>query len=97
LNAWHQDQVTKRPEGGEVLASSLLLRERGAPLRRPHLHGAGAPEFHNDFLADMIEKRGARDRARSPPRRGQGERGASVDDALLADRIARFFRTRDAA
>jgi GMP synthase-like glutamine amidotransferase len=97
LNAWHQDQVTKRPEGARVLASSPFC-ENAALLYGDRIFTVQAhPEFHNDFLADMIEKRGRGivpdpllDAAKASVER-------PVDDALLADRIARFFKARDAA
>ena len=97
LNAWHQDQVTKAPEGARVLASSPFC-ENAALLYGDRIFTVQAhPEFHNDFLADMIERRGRGlvpdpllDAAKASVER-------PTDDALLADRIARFFQTREAA
>jgi GMP synthase-like glutamine amidotransferase len=91
LNAWHQDQVTVRPEGATVVATTdfcenaaLLYDDRMFTVQ-PH------PEFRNDFLRGLIDKRGrglvpdalldaATDRLGTPP-----------DSPKMADRIAQFF------
>ncbi len=58
LNAWHQDQVTKRPEGARVLAGSefctngVLAYGDTIWTLQPH------PEFSTAFVAGLIEKRG---------------------------------------
>jgi len=58
LNAWHQDQVTRRPEGATVLASSpqcenaMLAYGTKALTIQPH------PEFGNDFVEGLVKNRG---------------------------------------
>ena len=58
LNAWHQDQVTKLPEGARVLAGNascangILAYGDTIWTLQPH------PEFRTGFVADLIEKRG---------------------------------------
>lgn len=69
LNAWHQDQVTERPEGARVLASSdfcenaILAYGDTIWTVQPH------PEFTPDFIDGLIRTRGK----------------GVVPDALLAD------------
>ena len=58
LNAWHQDQVIKRPDGARVLAGNqfcangILAYGDTIWTLQPH------PEFSTDFVAELIEKRG---------------------------------------
>ena len=91
LNAWHQDQVTVKPEGAQVLASTefcenaaLLYDDRMFTVQ-PH------PEFRREFVEGLITHRGpglvpdpilkaATDRLDTP-----------TDSAPMSDRIARFF------
>ena len=91
LNAWHRDQVTKVPQGAEVVASSEFC-ENAALLYddlmfsvQPH------PEFRPDFVEGLMRTRGpglvpdqlmaeARDRLTQP-----------LDDQTMAGRIAAFF------
>jgi len=58
LNAWHQDQVTRRPDGARVLAGNdfctngILAYGDKIWTLQPH------PEFTTSFVAGLIEKRG---------------------------------------
>ena len=58
MNAWHQDQVTKLPEGARVLAGNdfcpngILAYGDAIWTVQPH------PEFKSDFVGELIEKRG---------------------------------------
>ncbi len=58
LNAWHQDQVTERPKEARVLAGNdfcvngILAYGDHIWTAQPH------PEFSNDFVRGLIEKRG---------------------------------------
>ena len=97
LNAWHQDQVTQRPEGATLCAThefcenAALLYDNRAFTVQAH------PEFANDFLAGLIETRG---RGRVPDARLAAAReqlGQPTDNARLADRIAHFFKERQLA
>lgn len=58
INAWHQDQVVKRPSGANVIArtdfcenAGLLYGDRIWTIQ-PH------PEYDADFIAGLIENRG---------------------------------------
>jgi GMP synthase-like glutamine amidotransferase len=96
LNAWHQDQVTRKPEAAEVIASTdfcenaaLLYDDRMFTVQ-PH------PEVRKEFVEGLIKFRGpglvpdpvlkaATDRIDTP-----------LDSPSMADRIATFFLTHQA-
>jgi GMP synthase (glutamine-hydrolysing) len=95
LLAWHQDQITRLPEGARVVGSSdfcpyaMLEYGDNALTLQPH------PEFTADFIADLLAARGEvlpqgiRDRV-------DRERFAAAETALFADRIAEVLqRGRD--
>ena len=101
LNSWHQDQVTVKPEGAEVAASSPFCANAALVYGgrdRPWAFTVQAhPEFKSDFLHDLIETRG---RGLVPDPlldAAQASLEHPVDDAELAERIARFFKERVAA
>ncbi len=58
LNAWHQDQVVKRPDGAEVLASSPFCENAVLIYDEKALTIQAHPEFGTDFVKGLIEKRG---------------------------------------
>jgi GMP synthase-like glutamine amidotransferase len=94
LNAWHQDQVVKRPPGATVCASNDFC-ENAALLYGDRIFTVQAhPEFHPAFTADIIEKRG-RGLVPDPLLDAATARlDASIDDRRFADAIGSFFRTR---
>jgi GMP synthase (glutamine-hydrolysing) len=94
LNAWHQDQVVQRPPGATLCASSDFC-ENAALLYGDRIFTVQAhPEFHRDFAADIIEKRG-RGLVPDPLLDAATARlDAPLDDARLAQAIGDFFRTR---
>lgn len=97
LNAWHQDQVTRRPEGAEVVAGSPFCENAALAYGDRILTVQAHPEFSRPFLAEMIEKRG---RGIVPDPLLDAAKAAleqPTDEARLADRIARFFHERVAA
>ncbi|EYD78344.1 GMP synthase [Rubellimicrobium mesophilum DSM 19309] len=97
LNAWHQDQVTQRPEGAEVVASSPFCENAALVYGDRAFTVQAHPEFNRPFLADMIEKRG---RGLVPDPLLDAARTAveqPLDDDKLASRIARFFHEGVAA
>ena len=97
LNAWHQDQVTVKPEAAEVVASSPFCANAALVYGDSAFTVQAHPEFTRPFLHDLIEKRG---RGLVPDPlldAAQASLEQPVDDAKLADRIARFFKERVAA
>jgi GMP synthase (glutamine-hydrolysing) len=92
FNAWHQDQVTERPEGAVVLASNAFCENAALLYGDRILTVQPHPEFDAAFIAGLIETRG---------------RGNVPDDLLdaaarnldkptasesFADQMADFFR-----
>lgn len=97
LNAWHQDQVTVRPEGAKVCASSDFCANAALVYGDRIFTVQAHPEFSKPFLADMIEKRG---RGLVPDLlldAAKARLAAPLDDVRLAHRIATFFKTRKIA
>lgn len=91
LNAWHQDQVTRRPEGARVCASSEFCENAALIYGDTILTVQAHPEFHRDFAADIIEKRG-RGLVPDPLLDAAVSRlDQPLDDARVAARIADFF------
>ena len=94
LNAWHQDQVTVRPEGARVCATSDFCENAALVYGDSIFTVQAHPEFHNGFVAEMIEKRG-RGLVPDPLLDAAKARvDVPVDDRRLADDIGRFFRER---
>lgn len=81
LNAWHQDQVTQRPPGAQVLASNGFCENAmlgyGDRIWSLQAH----PEFEAGFLADLIRE----------------NRGGSAPDAVLDAAEARLAQPLDNA
>lgn len=92
LNAWHQDQVTERPEGAQVLASHPFCENAILAYGDRAYTVQAHPEFEDAFLRGLIETRG---RGLVPePVLGAAEAalGQSTGSAELAARIAAFFK-----
>lgn len=93
LNAWHQDQVTKLPEGARVIAGNDFCKYAGLVYGdliytvQPH------PEFSNPVMAEYIGLR--RDPAIYDPAmmdRAFANTERANESSLLAGEIARFFK-----
>jgi GMP synthase-like glutamine amidotransferase len=93
LNAWHQDQITRLPEGAEVIATSPFCRYAALAYDDRAFTLQAHPEFDSPFAKDLIEARGrgvvpdplldaAQTRLRS----------TQIDDTKLARQIADFFK-----
>ena len=92
LNAWHQDQVIEPPEGAEVIATHPFCPYAGLRYGDRALSVQAHPEFDDGFIEGLIESRG---RGVVPDERLDAalERlGGGGDAAVIAARIAAFFR-----
>jgi len=58
LNAWHQDQVTERPEDATVIASSPFCANAVLAYGDKVLTIQAHPEFGSAFVEQLVEKRG---------------------------------------
>ncbi len=92
LNAWHHDQVTRRPEGARVLAGNDFCENAELAYgdtiwtMQPH------PEFDAGFIEALIRARG-RGVVPDPVLDGALARLSTPDDnAEIADRIAAFLK-----
>ncbi len=79
LNAWHQDQVTVKPEGARIIASTPQCAIAGLAYDDTMISVQPHPEFTPEFMAGLIRFRGP----------------GLVPDALLADATARLDRPLD--
>ncbi len=58
LNAWHQDQVTKLPEGAEVTGSNDFCQNAMVSYGDTIWTVQAHPEYGNDFIQGLMETRG---------------------------------------
>ena len=96
LNAWHQDQVVKKPETARVLASTafcqnaaLLYEDRMFSVQ-PH------PEFRKEFMEGLIKFRGPGLVPDATLADATARIETPLDSPSMADRIAEFFLTHQA-
>ena len=96
LNAWHQDQVVKKPETARVLASTsfcqnaaLLYDDRMFSVQ-PH------PEFRKEFMEGLIKFRGPGLVPDATLADATARIETPLDSPSMADRIAEFFLTHQA-
>ena len=97
LNAWHQDQVITAPEGATVVASNdfcrnaALVYDNRAFTVQPH------PEFDSAFIDGLVTHRGPGVVPDAQLAEAAANLNTPVDNAVLADKIARFFKERTVA
>lgn len=92
LNAWHQDQVTRRPADAEVLASNPFCENAILAYGDRAFTVQAHPEYADAFIRGLIETRG---RGRVPDAvldAASAALGKPTDRADIAARIAAFFR-----
>lgn len=97
MNAWHQDQVTAKPEGATVIASSPFCQYAGLAYDTRGLSVQAHPEFTDDFVQGLIDTRG-RGVVPDPLLDAAKDRlGTPLDNGAIANRIAHFFQAARAA
>ena len=92
LNAWHQDQVTERPEGARVLASSGFCENAALAYGDTILTLQPHPEFSAAMLAGLIAHRAG---GVLPPEviaDVNARLDTPLDAARFADHMAAFFK-----
>lgn len=91
LNAWHQDQVTVKPEAAELAGTNatcpIAALRYGDRMYSVQAH----PEFGQEFMDRLMEVRGKGVVPDALLERARGRLGEHLDSALIADRIAAFF------
>jgi GMP synthase (glutamine-hydrolysing) len=92
LNAWHQDQVTKVPEGAKVVgstdfcANAALLYDDVAFTVQPH------PEFQSEFVDGLLKVRAPGIVPEPLIKDGTARLERPLDDRTMAGQIAAFFK-----
>lgn len=92
INAWHQDQVVKAPDGAQVVAygshcaNAALLYPGKAFTVQPH------PEYGDDFIKGLIETRGPGVVPDPLMQDALSRMGRPLDNNRMADQFATFFR-----
>ncbi|MBL8561222.1 MAG: type 1 glutamine amidotransferase [Gemmobacter sp.] len=92
LNAWHQDQVTRRPETATVAACSDFC-ENAALVYGDRIFTVQAhPEFQSDFVDGLMATRGKGVVPDALMEAARARLDQPVDAPILARRIADFFK-----
>lgn len=93
LNAWHQDQVTRRPDGAAPVASNrfcenaALVYDTRAFTVQPH------PEFNGGVVSDFVAlRKGTADYPDDMMDAAVQRAKADDDNTALASKIAAFFK-----
>ncbi|TCO70871.1 type 1 glutamine amidotransferase [Rhodovulum euryhalinum] len=94
LNAWHQDQVIRPPEGAETVGhdafcahAALIYGDRAFSVQ-PH------PEFDRDFITGLMETRAPGVVPEPVLAEARARLDTPTDAGAMAERITRFFRER---
>ncbi|RYH02333.1 type 1 glutamine amidotransferase [Salipiger sp. IMCC34102] len=94
LNAWHQDQVVKKPEGATVIASNDFCANAALVYGDRIFTVQAHPEFETDFTLQLADVRGE---GVVPDELIAGARTASaypIDNAAVAVQMADFLKAR---
>jgi GMP synthase-like glutamine amidotransferase len=93
LNAWHKDQIVRRPEGATVVASNDFCENAALVYDTRAFTVQAHPEFDNPVLADLVlHRKGHPGFPDEVMRRAEAEISKPVGGNTLARRIAEFFR-----
>ena len=57
INAWHQDQVTRPPDGATTVGRSEFCKHAAIIYGKTAYSVQAHPEFHNEFIQAVIDKR----------------------------------------
>lgn len=57
INAWHQDQVTRLPDGATTVGRSAFCENAAIIYGKTAYSVQAHPEFHNEFISSLIDKR----------------------------------------
>ncbi|KAF0677001.1 type 1 glutamine amidotransferase [Profundibacterium mesophilum] len=88
LNAWHQDQVVRPPDGARTLASGAICAHAALACGPHTLTIQPHPEFDDTVTGTLIETRGPGVVPAPLLDAASADLGHALDRALLAERIA---------
>ena len=91
LNAWHRDQVTKRPEGAEVVATHPFCENAARVYGDDAFTVQAHPEFPDEFVDGLMRTRGKGLVPEPLMQAASARLGAENSSSAIADRIAAFF------
>lgn len=92
LNAWHQDQVTKRPADATVLASSPFCENAILAYGNKALSIQAHPEYGGGFIGGLIAKRGRGVVDDDLLNAAQSKLDTPLSNSWMAERMAEFFK-----
>jgi GMP synthase-like glutamine amidotransferase len=94
LNAWHQDQVTQRPPGADMVATNDFC-ENAALVYGDRVFTVQAhPEFENAFTNRLGDERGEGVVPAPLLTAARAAANMPIDNTRIADQMTRFFKTR---
>ena len=91
LNAWHQDQVTRAPEGARVLASNDFCKNAALVYDDIALTLQAHPEFENDFTLRLGHERGEGVVPEPLLTAARATSDEPIDNHFVAEQIADFY------
>lgn len=92
LNAWHRDQVTKVPEGAEVVACNDFCENAALVYGDRAFTVQAHPEFRDAFVDGLMKTRGKGLVPDDLMAKAGARLGSKIDDSAIANRIAEFFK-----
>ncbi|GAA6148746.1 type 1 glutamine amidotransferase [Pseudooceanicola nitratireducens] len=92
LNAWHQDQILRLPEGARLLASSDTCRNAVVAYGDQILTMQPHPEFNAPELSGLLQIKGVEVLSKAEMAKAQADLARPVDNARLARHVADFFQ-----
>ena len=91
MNAWHQDQVTTRPEGAEVVACNDFCENAALLYGNRAFTVQWHPEFESDFIDGLIRSRGKGNVPDPLLDEASSKLEVANDNALLASKLVGSF------
>jgi len=92
LNAWHQDQVVRRPERAEVVGTSPFCENAALVYGDRAFTVQAHPEFDDAFIEGLIEHRAKGVVPQPLLAEARARMGEATGSQTLADRIEAFFK-----
>ncbi|WP_103334201.1 type 1 glutamine amidotransferase [Pseudotabrizicola formosa] len=92
LNAWHQDQVVKRPEGAKVIATNAFCENAALLYDDRALTIQAHPEFRDAFVDGLMKTRAIGVVPDPLLQTAATKLGTPLDDTSVAAKIAAFFK-----
>lgn len=91
LNAWHRDQVTRRPEGAEVVATNAFCENAALLYGESAFTVQAHPEFRDSFVEGLMRTRGKGVVPDALMQAAEARLGAPNSSSVIAERITDFF------